>query len=336
MKIKINLFVYPLAVIAMSLFVFIGCSDGDTEPKYDLTLEVSPEGSGEVTGAGEYHKREHVNISATSEEGWEFMNWAGNTDYVDDPNKAITRVVMPAQNIALRAYFQEEIVYPIYGDGVTDIDGNEYVTVIIGKQEWMAENLRVSRYNNGDAIPTGLSNTDWWTTTQGGYAIYDNEENLLTGYGKLYNWYAVADPRGLCPEGWHVPTDDDWTEMLNYVIGQGYPNVDNNPNGTGSALRSCRQIDSPLGGDCDTSEHPRWDQWHNNQGFDAFGFSGLPGGTRYHQGGYYALGNYAFWWSSEESSSEEAWQWNCFLLNSNVRRNSSDKSDGYSIRCVRH
>jgi len=164
---------------------------------------------------------------------------------------------------------------------VTDIDGNVYQTVIIGDQEWMAENLRVTKYNNGDAIPTGFSNEDWDNTTNGAYAIYphgsidelDSDAEVVSVHGKLYNWYAAKDSRGLCPTGWHLSSDDDFTQLVDYVVAQGFPNEWNNPNGAGNALKSCRQDGSPLGGECDTSEHPRWSSHSTHYGFDEFGFS---------------------------------------------------------------
>ncbi len=235
----------------------------------------------------------------------------------------------------------------IYGDGVTDIDGNEYVTVVIGNQEWMAENLRVTRYNNGDNIPTGLSNTNWKNTTEGAYAIYDHNaywtdginspEEMVEAYGKLYNWYAVDDPRGLCPEGWHVPSDAEWTELVNYVVSQGYPNVYDNPNGAGNALKSCRQVGSPLGGDCDTSEHPRWSsyQTYYHYGFDEFGFSALPGGHRKPDGSFTLIGSGGYWWSSTEGSSTHARSRTLIHWSGKVFRTYYYKTHGFSLRCVR-
>ncbi len=109
---------------------------------------------------------------------------------------------------------------------ITDIDGNTYNTTFIGGNEWMAENLRVTKYNNDDAIPTGLSNAYWFNTTQGAYAIYphgsinglDSDAEVVAAYGKLYNWHAVDDERGLCPAGWSVPGDDDWTQLVDYLM----------------------------------------------------------------------------------------------------------------------
>ncbi|MBK9327803.1 MAG: fibrobacter succinogenes major paralogous domain-containing protein [Sphingobacteriales bacterium] len=101
---------------------------------------------------------------------------------------------------------------------VTDIDGNVYNVVKIGNQCWMKENLKTTRYNDGSAIPTGLSNTAWEATTNGAYAIYDNNAANNTTYGKLYNWYAVNTGK-LAPAGWHVPTDAEWTTLTTYLGG---------------------------------------------------------------------------------------------------------------------
>ncbi len=225
---------------------------------------------------------------------------------------------------------------------VYDIDGNEYKTVRIGDQIWMAENLRVSKYNNGDAIPTGLSDGEWENTTDGAYAIYphgdvdgiESSEEMVEAYGRLYNWYAVDDPRGLCPEGWRVPTDDEWGELINYVVAQGYPNS-NVSNGAGNALKSCRQVDSPLGGDCDTEEHPRWESKTIHHGFDEFGFSALPGGGRWLDGSFSLLGARGFWGSSSEASSAGSWARYITHLNGTVDRLNVTKSGGFSLRCVR-
>jgi len=227
---------------------------------------------------------------------------------------------------------------------VTDIDGNVYQTVIIGEQEWMAENLRVTKYNNGNAIPTGLSNTDWSNATSGAYAIYDHNEwntdginspeEMVAAYGKLYNWYAVDDARGLCPEGWSVPSDADWTALVNYVVSEGFPNS-NVTNGAGNALKSCRQVGHPDGGDCDTSEHPRWDSDDTHSGFDEFGFSALPGGHRGYGGSCNLIGSIGLWWSSSENSSSIAWYRLMYSFYGNVPRNLNDKRDGFSVRCLR-
>jgi uncharacterized protein (TIGR02145 family) len=221
-------------------------------PTYNLNINVSPENAGSVEGAGEYTEGAEVSIIATANPGWRFLEWTGDTDYLDDLTAINNTISMPAYNISLTANFIQGDI--IYGNGVTDIDGNEYVTVIIGEQEWMAENLRVIKYNNGEAISPFRKNAEGQRRTEGVYAIYpydnvsgiNSSEEMAASYGILYNWHAVNDSRGLCPQGWHVPTDDEWTELVNYIIAQGYPNDYGNPGGAGNALKSCLQVNSPL------------------------------------------------------------------------------------------
>ncbi len=303
----------------------------------NLNLAVNPSSSGSVSGAGVYEAGEEVDIAAVANEGWSFANWSGDTEYLVDANAANTIVTIPAYNISLTAKFQvEHDPDIIYGDGVTDIDGNEYATVIIGNQEWMTENLRVSKYNNSDVIPTGLSDNDWTDTTEGAYAVYDNDEDLLEAYGKLYNWYAVNDARYLCPEGWHVPTDTDWTQLVDYVVAQGFPNGMSIQNGVAHALKSCRQVDSPVIGDCNTSQHPRWNSSIIHYGVDNFGFSALPGGTRDSLGNSVSIGNLGYWWSATESSYSEAWQRGISSYIGNMFRGQNLKIEGLSVRCLRY
>ena len=223
-----------------------------------------------------------------------------------------------------------------HGDGVTDIDGNFYTSVIIGNQEWMAENLMVTKYNNGDAIPTGLNIAEWLNTTEGAFAIYNNDNAMLEAYGALYNWYAVDDTRGLCPSGWNVPSDAEWTELVDYVVAQGYPNEPENPNGASNALKSCRQVNSPLGGDCATSEHPRWNSHSTHYGTDEFSFSALPGGYKWPWGGFLYAGYHSHWWSSTQLDAPNAWIWTLHYDKGNLIRHNNIKNYGFSVRCVRN
>ncbi len=234
----------------------------------------------------------------------------------------------------------------------TDIDGNVYQSVIIGNQEWLTENLRVSRYNNGDAITTGLSNAEWGNATQGAYAIIphahidglDSDAEVAAAYGKLYNWLAVDDTRGLCPEGWHVPGNDDWTQLVDYLMDEyDYHNGQGGGlDGVGNALKSCRQVDSPLGGDCNTSVHPRWDQDDTHHGFDQYGFSAVPGGLRMTQHGVGLFGELGSWWSSTEYETPPGYENNgrsmVIYHNTGHMHNwptGSNKKTGFSVRCIR-
>ena len=193
---------------------------------------------------------------------------------------------------------------------VTDIDGNVYQTVSIGTQCWMKENLKVSKYRNGDPIPTNLTDAAWSAATTGAYAIYNNDAANNTTYGKLYNWYAVADSRNLCPTGWHVPSDGEWTTLENYLGGSSV---------AGGKLKSTSTL---------------WNAPNSNATNES-GFSGLPGGYRYYNGSYYDIGDYGGWWSATEYSSPNAWGRYLFYNLGYSARNYYDKQGGFSVRCLR-
>ncbi|MFO8028757.1 MAG: FISUMP domain-containing protein, partial [Cyclonatronaceae bacterium] len=227
---------------------------------------------------------------------------------------------------------------------ITDINGNVYHRIVIGEQEWMAENLRVTRYRDGTNIPTGLSDAQWKNTTSGAYAVYPHEDisgltsevEVAQALGNLYNWHAVDDSRGLCPEGWVVPSDADWNILLYHVMSKGYPNESDDPDGAGNALKSRRQVNSPLGEPWATSQHPRWDSDDTHYGKDAFGFSGLPGGIRADYGTFRDVGRYGYWWSSSENgTSLSAWSWILSSSGGRVTTISYGKRMGFPVRCLR-
>lgn len=242
-------------------------------------------------------------------------------------------------HVSLIAFFLFSITACFPEDTDPD-DDYEYTTAIIGNLEWMTENLRTTRYANGDAIKTGLSNSQWANTREGAYAVYNNEDRMLAAYGRLYNFYAVHDPRGICPPGWRVPTHTEWDELRNFVVSQGYPNEMYNPNGAANALKSCRQEDSPLGGACKTTEHPFWYQDDTHHGLDVFGFAALPGGWRQGGDGSFEHVNWASYFASYGGESAQGW-WIYFLqTNSGLVRRAgetiqNDGTLGVSVRCVR-
>jgi uncharacterized protein (TIGR02145 family) len=196
------------------------------------------------------------------------------------------------------------------GNGVTDIDGTVYTSIVINGQEWMQQNLAVTKYRNGDPIPTGLSNTTWQNTTSGAYAIYDNVAANNTTYGKLYNWYAVNDSRGLCPTGWHVPSDAEWTTLATSLGGSSV---------AGGKMKSTTGWTSPNTGATNES-----------------GFTALPGGYRDLNGTYNDIGTSGYCWSSTENNSSNAWNRVLSYYSSGVTRYISvNKRNGFSVRCVR-
>jgi len=208
---------------------------------------------------------------------------------------------------------------------LTDIDGNVYQTIKIGDQWWMAENLKVTHYRNGDAIPNVTDATEWSNLATGAYCEYDNNSANVDTYGRLYNWYAVNDNRNIAPEGWHVPTDEEWKE-LEMTLGMSQAEADD------SGWRGSDQ-GSQLAGNADLWADGALE---NNTAFGSSGFAALPGGCRlYYYGYFYNLGHYAYFWSSTEYYSNIAWSRILFYSNANVYRSVSYRQYAFSVRLVR-
>jgi len=207
---------------------------------------------------------------------------------------------------------------------LTDIDGNVYKTVKIGNQWWMAENLKVTHYRNGDAIPNVTSNLVWERLTTGAYCYYNNYSNFAADYGALYNWYAVTDSRSIAPEGWHVPTDEEW-KQLEMFLGMSQNEAD----ATGS--RGTNE-----GGKLKESWYDHWDG-PNTGATNESGFTARPGGFRDYDGRFYDMGDGwgAYFWSSTENSNLDAWARHLSCGSACVFRSGYINQDGFSIRLVR-
>ena len=200
------------------------------------------------------------------------------------------------------------------GKGIpVDIDGNEYHTVMIGGQEWMVENLMVTRYRNGDPIPDVSDTASWRALTTGAYSSYDNDPSYSAMYGNLYNWYAVNDPRQIAPEGWHVPSYEEWIILETYLGG-----------------------DTIAGGKLKESGTEHW-RAPNIGGTNESGFCALPGGYRMKSGNFFFIGEYGYWWTATESTENNDFAWHRHLSHSYIMVGGCEcgKGDGYSIRCVR-
>jgi uncharacterized protein (TIGR02145 family) len=198
-------------------------------------------------------------------------------------------------------------------------DGYSYPLVAIGSQCWFQENLRSDNYRNGDPIPGGLSNAEWTSTTAGAQAVYNEDPANMELYGRLYNWYAVNDARGLCPTGWHVPTDGEWME-LEMELGM----TAEQANSTG-----WRGTDQGAQLKATSSDSPSWN------GSDSSGFSALPGGYRnYYSGIYFSVGSAGYWWSSS-SSGLTAWYRGVDSVSSIVDRFNVSARYGFAMRCLK-
>ncbi|ACF45262.1 TIR protein [Prosthecochloris aestuarii DSM 271] len=204
---------------------------------------------------------------------------------------------------------------------LVDVDGATYKTIQIGKQVWMAENLDVSRYRNGDAIPRVQDPEKWAELTTGAWCYYDNDTGNGRVYGKLYNWYAVNDPRGLAPEGWHVPSDKEWQELERFL---GMSRYDAEKTG----------LRGSIGGKLKEAGSLHWRE-PNAGATNETGFTALAGGYRYYNGGFFYIGGYASFWSSSAYGDAIAWNRKLSYLGTEVYRDLSNRRVGMSVRCVR-
>ena len=183
-------------------------------------------------------------------------------------------------------------------------------TVTIGTQVWMTKNLDVSTFRNGDPIPEAKTVEEWSAyngAREPARCYFDNDPANGAKYGKLYNWYAVNDARGLAPAGWHIPSNDEWTILTDYLGGV---------NTAGYKMKS----------------KSGWKE--NGNGTNSSGFSGLPGGNRLNIGTFYSIGNYGTWWSSSEYT-DGAWYRDLGYNNGNVDRGNDFLGTGFSVRCLR-
>jgi uncharacterized protein (TIGR02145 family) len=207
---------------------------------------------------------------------------------------------------------------------VTDIDGNIYKTVKIGDQWWMAENLEVKTFRNGNPVANVTDSADWVSRLTGAYSVYENGNTQTKAPGILYNWHAVADPAGLAPEGWHIPSDDEWKKLEQYL---GMSTSESDRSGwRGTNEGQKLKVESPEGWT------PYGDVWSGNES----GFTALAGSCRlanatYGQPGLFSTG---FWWTSTDQGTE-AWYRYLDYKNTNIFRSHESKNYGFSVRCVK-
>lgn len=191
---------------------------------------------------------------------------------------------------------------------VSDIDGNTYKTVKIGTQVWMAENLRVTKYRNGEVIPNVLGEVND-NLVAGAWCYFGNDSLNNVAYGKLYNWYAVNDSRGICPVGWHVPSDYEWTILENYLGG---------PEVAGVKMKE--------------SDTMHWVA-PNIKATNESGFTAIPGGLS--KGGSFFNYNNAYWWSATEERACCANLRVLYYYSTPIFGNEYFKSDGIPVRCLK-
>jgi uncharacterized protein (TIGR02145 family) len=202
---------------------------------------------------------------------------------------------------------------------VRDIDGNIYQTLILDSREWMTENLRTTRFNDGSRIAhPGTDNPAWINNRSGAYSWYNNDISNKDTYGALYNWHAVNTGK-LCPTGWRVPGDTEWTSVNNLL-----------------AMNAGGKIKDNISG--------KW-QVPDPAATNETGFNALPGGVRFAQmpggsgntgtGYFYYAGKTGRWWSSTENSASDAWYRSLYFDSGSIFSGYNSKETGFSVRCIR-
>jgi uncharacterized protein (TIGR02145 family) len=195
-------------------------------------------------------------------------------------------------------------------ENITDRDGNTYTSIKIGSQTWMTENLKTTKYNDGTVIPLVTDGASWGALLTPGYCWYDNDAATNKNkFGALYNWYTVNSGK-LCPNGWHVPNDADWTTLTTYLGGESVAGEKLKENGTSN-------WESPNTGATNTSD-----------------FTALAGGGRNWGGTFVSVGNRGYFWSSSEYSETSGWYRYLSNLDGKVYRINGNKQDGFSVRCL--
>jgi uncharacterized protein (TIGR02145 family) len=366
MKNQTKLFiVFPISIILLAIVVN-ACKDDDEDSPEPAKLPVvttmniseitaqDAMGGGEITSDGGGQITAHGLVWSTAADPTTANN-EGISNSGDGSGSFTSELssLIAYTNYYVRAYatnnagtaYGNQVEFKTLPEGaygtVTDIDGNEYYTTAIDNMEWMAQNLRVTRYADGTPIATGLSAAEWATTDEPAFVEYPFEDSLtvksiepvweLDIYGFYYNAYTVMLGLNPCPDGWRVATFNDWEDMSSFM-GLFYDLDDSE---VGDAFKSCRQVNSPLGGDCETDDHPRWNEHSEHYGTNMAFFLALPAGFINLDLELEGIGENIFWW---EPADPQYSQNPVRLLSydeGNLRRWYRGNNSGLSLRCLR-
>jgi len=214
------------------------------------------------------------------------------------------------KNLSVLFLFCLNITY-VHSQVVTDIDGNVYPVISIGKQVWMAENLKTTRFNDGNPIALVTNDKAWKELQTPAYCWFNNDIENKEVFGALYNWYTV-NTKKLCPKGWHVPSKFEWVDMIIFL---------GDENLAGAKLKE------------EGNEH-----WKNSIiiSTNEFGFTALPAGTRLMEGNFPDFSSQiAVWWSATEYNQKDAWNRGLFFSSSKIYSGFENKKNGFSVRCIR-
>lgn len=228
--------------------------------------------------------------------------------------------------------YGNELIFKTMDGAIIDIEGNEYFTVIIGAQEWMAGNLKTTHYADGTEITLVENSWDTLSSTYKAYCYYDNSATNANTYGALYTWAAVMNGaassdaiqsgvQGVCPDGWHVPSDAEWKE-LEMHLGMSLSDADDIGNRGTNEGEKLKEIGET--------------HWvTNNNATNESGFTALPGGCRYDNGNFSGIGYNAYFWSTTENSIYNAWYRKLGFDYSSITRYAKEKESGHSVRCIK-
>lgn len=318
-----------IALVLISLF-FYGCSTSSDSNGNDNTTFV-PLAPTNLTG--QVISATQINLSwidnSTNETGFKIERKTGIGTFAQvgattadvttfndtglTANTTYTYRVCSYNAVGNSLNYSNEIIIPL-NLTVTDISGNVYPIVTIGNQTWMQKNLNVDRYRNGDIIPQVTDGGQWENLTTGAWCYYANIDANGTTYGKLYNWYAVNDPRGLAPQGYHIPTDGEWTNLSNYLGGE---------SAAGDKMKATTG----------------WTPYSGITNTNSSGFTALPGGWR--QTNTYPFGvvfnginTQGFFWSSQLINTA-VWMRKLDFYYSDLNKSTVLKNYGLSVRCVK-
>jgi len=232
-------------------------------------------------------------------------------------NSGVTYHVKAYATNSVGTAFGDDITFTTASSGtISDVDGNIYNTVIIGTQIWMKENLKTINYNDGTSIPLVTVNAVWTELNTPGYCWYNNDSATYNSiYGALYNWFAVDAAsnggKNVCPANWHIPTYTEWKTLTTHLGGL-----------------------SVAGGKLKETGTTHWLS-PNTGATNESGFTALPGGFRYRDGKYDAVGYWGQWWSSTEEPTGIVWFSNVYYADARASRNGANKRDGLSVRCLK-
>ena len=306
--------------VATVVLFAVGCEEEKTDFAADFESSVSN------IGVGQYVNFEDASTGAVTGWEWTFEGGEPSTANVKNPKGILYsaagsyRVVLTITTEAGTSTETKEgyIVVEQLSGGcetasvVTDVDGNSYSVVTIGSQCWMGENLNVTKYRDGSDITVVTDNEEWKNLTSEAMCSYENDNNNDATYGKLYNWFAVNDPRGICPEGWRPASDNDFRILTEYL--------DPDDEFAGGRLKEAG------------TEH-----WltPNEGANNSSGFTGLPGGMRFREGQFDHIGLRGLFWTTREDGDFEAYFMTLTYETPVAHRTHLYKQNGFSCRCIK-